>query len=137
MPLSGRHGDRHVAEDAGERDQPEDRQDPAERAPGEDQQGEAADGIERHPLAREGEAEQDADDGHRHPERPSGPPPAGPERGEHRVGGHDEQADVDVVHADPRLDEEHPVGQHEEPGQDRHEPASEQDPQQQVDATPP
>ena len=71
MPLSRRHADRHVAEHAGERDQPEDRHDPAERAPDEDQQGEAADGVERHPLAREGEAEQDADDRHRHPERPS------------------------------------------------------------------
>ena len=36
-------------------------------------------------------------------------PPARPDRGEDGVGGDDEQADVDVVHADPRLDEEHPV----------------------------
>ena len=34
----------------------------------------------------------------------------GPDRREYRVRGDDEQSDVDVVHPDPRLDEEHPVG---------------------------
>ena len=45
-------------------DQPEDRQDPAERAPDEDQEHERADGVGRDPLRGEGEAEQDADDRH-------------------------------------------------------------------------
>ena len=40
-------------------------------------------------------------------------PPARPDGREERVGGDDEQPDVDVVHADPRLDEEHPVEERE------------------------
>ena len=82
-------------------DEPEDGQDAAERAADEDQQQQRADGIGGDPLAREGQAEQDADDRHRHPERGAAPPPAGPDGREDRVGRDDEQPDVDVVHADP------------------------------------
>ena len=51
-----------------------------------------------------------------------------------RVRGDDEQPDVDVVHPDPRLDEEHPVDEDEQPDQPGDEPAAEQDPRQQVEA---
>ena len=74
-----------------------------------------------------------ADDRHRQPERGAAPPPAGPDRGEDRVGRDDEQADVDVVHADPRLDEEHPVEDDEQRDEPRHEPPPEEDPRQQVE----
>ena len=47
------------------------------------------------------------------------------------VRGEDEEADVDVVHRDPALDEEHPVEQHEQPHQDADDPAPEQDPREQ------
>ena len=50
-----------------------------------------------------------------------------------RVGGDDEQADVDVVHADPRLDEEHPVGEDEQPDEAGDEAAPEEDPGEQVE----
>ena len=45
--------------------------------------------------------------------------------------------DVDVVHADPRLDEEHAVEDHERADEPGHEAAPEQDPGQQVEAGPP
>ena len=128
------HAHRHVAQHAGQRDEREDRDDPPERAADEDQQRDPADGIEPDPFAREGQAKQPADERHRHPERRAAAPPARPQGGEQHVGGRDEEADVDVVHADPRLDEEHPVGQHEDADQRGHEAASEEDPGQQVQA---
>ena len=123
-----------VAEHPGHRDEAEDRHDPPEGAAHEEQERERADRVGGHPLGGEGETEQDADDRHRDPERTAPAPPARPDGGEHGVGGDDEQADVDVVHADPRLDEEHPVEQDEGADERRHEPAPEQDPRQQVQA---
>ena len=72
--------------------------------------------------------------GMRDPERAAPAPPPGPDGGEERVGGDDEQADVDVVHADPRLDEEHPFEHREEGDEARHEPALEEDAGEQVQA---
>ena len=60
-------------------------------------------------------------------------PPAGPQRGEQRVGGDDEQPDVDVVHPDPRLDEEHPVDDDEQADQPGDQAPAEQDPGEQID----
>ena len=128
------HRDRHVAEDSRQRDERQDREDPPEGAAGQDQEGEGADGVERHPLACEGQPEQPADERHRDPERRPSAPPARPYRGEHRVGRHDEGSDVDVVHPDARLDEEHPVGEHEDADEGGHEPAPEEDPCEQVQA---
>ena len=128
------HAHRHVPEHAGQGDQPEDRDDPSERTAHEDEQRHATDRIERDPLARESEAQQRPDERHRDPERAAAPPPARPDGREDHVGGHDEEADVDVVHPDPRLDEEHPIDQHEEPDQQRHEASPEEDPRQQVEA---
>ena len=61
------------------------------------------------------------------------PPPARPDRREDRVRGDDEQPHVDVVHTDARLDEQHPVEQHEGAHQDGDQPAAEQDARQQVE----
>ena len=61
-------------------------------------------------------------------------PPARPHGGEQRVGSDDEQPDVGVVHADPRLDEEHPVDQDEDGHEPGHEPSPEQDPREEVQA---
>ena len=70
----------------------------------------AADAHRRPPISRRAPARAaDADDGHGDPERPRQRHDPGPDRREQRVGGDDEQPDVDVVHADPRLDEDHPV----------------------------
>ena len=44
--------------------------------------------------------------------------------------------DVDVVHPDPRLDEEHPVDEDEQPDQPGDEAAPEEDPGEQVEAAP-
>ena len=132
LPLGHAHG--HVAEHAGQRDEPEDRDDPPEGAPDEDQQGDPADRVERDPLARQGEPEQRADERHPHPERRPSAPPARPDGGEDRVGRDDEGADVDVVHADPGLDEEHPVGDDEDRDEPGDEPAPEEDPREQVQA---
>ena len=96
-----RQADRHVAEDAGDPDEPDDGQDATERAADQDQQQERADGVGGDPFGREGQSEQDADEWHRHPERGAALPPAGPDRREDRVGRDDEQPDVDIVHADP------------------------------------
>ena len=130
-PLPG-HG--QVAEDAGEGDEAEDRHDPAERTAHEQQQHQRADRIGRHPLRREREAEQHTDHRHRQPERRPAAPPAGPDGGEDRVGRDDEQPDVDVVHADARLDEQHPLGHDQRGDRDRDAPTPEQDPCQQVQA---
>ena len=130
----GQHADRHVAEDRRDPDQPEDRQDATERAPDQDQQEQGPDRIGGDPFAREGEAQQDADDRHRDPERRPSLPPARPDRREDRVGGDDEQADVDIVHPDPGLDEEHPVGDDEQADEAGHEAAPEEDPGQEVQA---
>ena len=135
VPKTGRFwdADRHIAQDAGDTDEADDRQDPSECAADKDQQDERPDGIDRHPLAGQGEAQQHADDRHRQPESGPSPQPARPEGGEQRVRRDDEQPDVDVVHADPRLDEEHPVGDDEERQQAGHEPAPEEDPGEQVE----
>ncbi len=132
LPLG--HAHRHVAQHAGQRDEPQDRDDPPERAAHEDEQGDPADRVERDPLAREREAEQRADERHPDPERRPTPPPARPDRGEECVGRDDEEADVDVVHADARLDEEHPVGEDEHRDEAGDEPALEEDPRKQVQA---
>ncbi len=128
-----RHADGHVAEDPGQPDQSEDGQHPAERAADKDEQQQGADGVGGDPLAREGETEQDPDDRHGDPERAAAAPPARPDRGEDGVGGDDEQPHVDVVHADPRLDEEHAVEEDEQADQSGHQPAPEQDPGEQVE----
>ncbi len=133
-PLPLRDADRHVAEDARDADEPQDRDRPTEGAAGEQQQHQRPDGIGRDPLRCERETEQHADHRHRHPERGPAAPPARPDRGEDRVRGHDEQPDVDVVHPDPRLDEEHPVEQHERGDDPRDEPPPEQDPGEEVQA---
>ena len=109
-----RHADRHVAEDAGDADQPEDRQHAPERAAHQDEQQQRPDRVGGDPFAGQGEAEQHADHRHRQPERGPALPPARPDGREDGIRRDDEQADVDVVHADPRLDEEHPVGDHEQ-----------------------
>ncbi len=58
-----------------------------------------------------------------------------PDRREERVRGNDEEPDVDVVHADPRLDEGHAVGEGEDADEDRDRPAPEEDPGQHVQET--
>ena len=85
-------------------------------------------------LEARASAEQEADDGHRDPERAAPAPPPGPDGREERVGGDDEQADVDIVHPDPRLDEEHPFEHREQGDEARHEPALEEDAGEQVQA---
>ena len=123
-------GDGEVAEHGRDADQAQDREDAAERAADEDQQDQGPDGVGRDPLRGEREPQQDADDRHRQPERGAAAPPTRPDRREDGVGRDDEQAHVDVVHADPGLDEEHPVHEHEEPDEAGHEPALEEDPGQ-------
>ena len=126
----GRQGD--IAQDHGARDHAHDQQDPAQRGAAQDQDAHPGDGIQAHPLAGQGQAQQDAD--HRQADQP-GPapaPPARPDRREQGVGGDDEQAHVDVVHGDPGLDEEHPVDRNQDPDEDRHGSSPEQDPGQQV-----
>ena len=93
----------------------------------------AGDRVQADPLRGEGQSQQEPDDGQDDPERPRPSPAPQPERGEQGVGGHDEQADVDVVHRDPRLDEEHPVDEDEDGGDDRDLAAPEEDPGQQED----
>ena len=65
------HGDREVAQDGRDPDHPQDRHDPTERTPDEDQQDERPDGVGRHPLRGEAQAQQEPDHGHRQPERPA------------------------------------------------------------------
>ena len=65
---------------AGQRDEPEDRQQPAQRAPDEDQQPDPADRVERDPLRGERQPQAHADERHHDPERASPAPVAGPER---------------------------------------------------------
>ncbi len=92
-----------------------------------------ADRVERHPLRGEREAQEDADRGHRDPERAAPPPGAGPDRREQRVRRDDPETDVRVVHPDPRLDEEHPVGDREDPDENRDLAATEEDPGEEVE----
>jgi hypothetical protein len=82
-----------------------------QRGANEDEHREGGNGVRGDPFAGEGEAEQYPDDRHGHPERPAGAPHAGPQRGKERVGGHEEEPHVHVVHGDSRLNEEHAVGQ--------------------------
>ena len=126
-----RHG--HQPQDGRAQDEAEDEQDPTERRPAEDEHGDAGHGIERDPLGGEGQPQQDADHRQHDPERPRTAPATGPQRSEQGVRGDDEQPDVDVVHGDPALDEEHPVDQDEEAGQHRHIAATEQGPDQEED----
>ncbi len=121
------HDEGLVAEVDGRRHQGEDRQHPPERRADEDEQAHRRDRVRGDPLARQGQPEEQADRRHEHHERAAEPPAAGPQAGEQDVRGEDEQPDVDVVHRDPRLDEEHPVGE----GEDRHEHADLAAPEQQ------
>ena len=93
----------------------------------------AAESVERDPLRREPQPQQQAHD--RHPDREGDPAlqPAGPQRREERERRDDEEPDVDVVHRDARLDEHHPVGEDQDPGDDRDRPAPEEDPREQVE----
>ena len=111
---AGRHDHRHVAEDRRPEDQAEDQRDPPERRPAEDEDRDPGDRIQGDPLRGEAQAEQDPDQRERDPERPWTAPAARPERREQGVGGDDEQPDVDIVHPDPALDEEHPVDEDED-----------------------
>ena len=102
-----RTGHRQVAERPGHGDEAQDGDDAAEGAAHEEQQHERPDRVRGHPLRGERQPEEQPDDRHPHPERGTAPPPARPDRGEDGVGRDDEQADVGIVHADARLDEQH------------------------------
>ena len=132
--LAHRDTDRQVAEHARDGDETHDRRHPAKCAAHQQQQRQRPDRIGRHPLGRQGQTQQQPDDGHGQPGRSPRPPPARPDRGEQGVGRDDEQAHVHVVHADPRLDEEQPVQEREGGHQSGHEASAEQDPGQDVQA---
>ncbi len=126
-------GEGEMAEHRGHRDQRGDEDQPAEGAPHQHEDPQPADRVQRDPFRGQGQPEEDTDDRHRDPERASPAPRAGPDRREHGVGGHDPQPDVRVVHPDPGLDEEHPVGDGEDADEDADLSAPEQDPGQEVD----
>ncbi len=130
-PGPGRHVDRDVAEDRRDPDHRDHRQEATQGAPDHDQERDPAERVQGHPLRRQTEPQKCTDQGHRDPERAAMAPDAGPQCREQGVGRDDEDADVRIVHPDPRLDEEHPVGEADDGDENPDRPAPEQDPREQ------
>ena len=121
------HGDRDVAEGGRHEDEGEDQNQPPEGGAGQGQDAEAADRVRRDPFRGEREPEETTDD--RHPDREREPvaaavPRPQPEGREERVGGHDAEPDIRVVHPDPALGEEHPVDEDHDRRDDRRSPGA-------------
>ena len=126
--LAGGHRDGHVAEHRGDQAESQDDHHASEGRPDEDQETDRRQRVEGDPFRREAQTQQDADERHPDPEGASPSPGTCPDRGEQGDGRDDEERRVRVVHPDPLLDEEHPVQQAEDAGQDRHRPPPKQDP---------
>ena len=125
------HRDGHVPEDGRGGGEAQHHHHAPERRPDEDQEADRPDRVEGDPLRGEAQAQQDADERHAHPEGSPPLPGARPDRREQGDRRDDEERRVRVVHRDPLLDEEHPVEQAEDPREDRHRAAAEQDSRQQ------
>ena len=126
-------GEPAIPEHDGDRDQAQDRDHPTESGSDEDQEPDRGDRVGRHPLARKGEAEEQPDRRHQDPEGSAPLPRSRPEPGEQDVRRHEEEPHVHVVHGDPRLDEEHPVGQREDGDENADRAPPEEDPREEED----
>jgi hypothetical protein len=126
------HGDPDVAQHGRHDHQADEQHEAPERAPRQAQDPEAADGIRGDPLRGEREAEEEADQRDAERERDPMPPAVAgtePERGEDRVCRDDPEAHVRVVHADP-LWRRASVDEDDDPEQDRHRAAAEEQPRE-------
>ncbi len=129
--VAGGHRDGHVPEHGRDDRETQHHHHAPERRPDEDQEADRPDRVEGDPLRGEAKAQQDADERHTDPECSAPLPGARPDRREQGDRRDDEERRVRVVHRDPLLDEEHPVEQAEDPREDRHRPAAEEDSGQQ------
>ena len=125
------HGQGHITKHGRTQHERTDEQDPAERRATQDEHDHPGERVQADPLGGESEAEQETDQREDQPEGPGSAPAPRPQWGEQGIGGHDEQPDVDIIHGDPRLDEEHPIGQRQQRRQHRDVAPSEEQPDEQ------
>ncbi len=129
--VHGRGPDGHGTQHGGQCDHAQKRENAPQARSEQDEQGQAADGVERHPLGGQRKPQDEAGADQEHHGRP-GAPRAHVQRREEKGGQDEESRDIDVVHADPCVGKGHALSNDQGRGQHGDASPGEEDACQQV-----